>query len=355
MIDSRRKVLTQKILLVMVAVLIVNLTQITSITSSIANNNELMIQTDDGDIDILLLMDDTYGGNYQGILNKFQQFGWNITIAGPSPTVHGCSFISGQSVDVDVLISEIDSVTQFDCVNIMPGPSHDYLRTNTAAQNLIKNAVANGLVVSAWCRAVRVLATAGVISGKNVTGHADYQSEYESAGATFFEGSTPIIDGKIVTSVRSRFYQTQMCIAIATALGVYEANAPTIDELIVSPMDDDNYNITVVPNDDSAVTLVKVILNPVNVSEGITASKVTLSLTDSNCDGVFNKSVANLQPVKFSIDVELTDAFFNTATYEEVDVFDNRATRNNTMLIIIPIIAIATVVNCLCFTKKNKD
>jgi putative intracellular protease/amidase len=108
----------------------------------------------------------------------------------------------------------------------MPGNSHDNLRGSEAALDVVREAVDEGLVVSAWCRAVRVLATADVLDGVNITGSADYREEYEAAGAIFNEMAPPVIDGNIVTGVHSRYYRTEMCIATATALDVYEVDAP---------------------------------------------------------------------------------------------------------------------------------
>ena len=71
----------------------------------------------------------------------------------------------------------------------------------------------------AWCRAVRVLARAGVLDGRRAVGHADYASEYEAAGATHLgDDHPPVIDANIVTSVRSRFYRSETCEAIGRAV-----------------------------------------------------------------------------------------------------------------------------------------
>ena len=313
---------------------------------------EPCLETTNEEIDILLLMDDKYGGNYEGIIAKFQQFGWNITIAGPTPTVNGCVYLSGQSLDVDILISDITDVTQFDCVNIMPGSSHDYLRTNSAAQNLIKTAVANDLIVSAWCRGVRVLATADVLDGKNITGHIDYKSEYETAGATFFEGSAPIIDGNIVTGVRSRFYQLDMCIAIAKALGVHESDAPTIEELFINPLGSNSYNLTLIPADASGILTLKVTLNPFNIPEDISASKISLSLYDTNTDGIFNKTLTNLLPINYSVDVTLTDIFFNDVTYEGYFSINNLDIGKGSL--VIPVVALIILGGVVLQVKRRK-
>ena len=50
-------------------------------------------------------------------------------------------------------------------------------------------------------------------------GHADYADEYAAAGATYLGNDhPPVLDGNILTSVRSRFYRTQTCEAIGKAV-----------------------------------------------------------------------------------------------------------------------------------------
>lgn len=349
---SRKHSLVYINLVLVLVVVFANMHQVSTSAGSHWNSINPRTESTNDEIDILVLMDDTFGGNFQGIITKFTQFGWNITIAGPSLTIDGCSYIAGQTTDADILISEVGAVTQYDCISIMPGPSHDFLRTNSIAQNLIKNAVSNGLVVSAWCRAVRVLAEADVINGKNVTGHLDYQSYYESAGATFFEGSAPIIDGNIVTSVRSRFYQAEMCFAIATALGVYENNAPTIASLSVNLVGENSYNLTVVPTDETGMFSVKAIFNPIFIPIDAYASKVVITLYDQNSDGIYNKTISNLVPVIYSIDIELTDAYFNSITYTNETILDNLNTGNTSLF--LPIISSVIIINLYLLFKKRR-
>ena len=186
-------------------------------------------------VEILLLMDHGYGGNVPFIINILERFEWSITTAGLTENLTSCDYLGDEVFTVDMLITEVSDLTEFDIVSIMPGDSHDLLRTNQTSLNLISSAVDQGLVVSAWCRGVRVLAAADVIDGRNITGNADYVTEYEAAGATFNELVPPIIDGNIVTGVRSRYYRDEMCEAIATAAGVYETDAPTYVSATLTP------------------------------------------------------------------------------------------------------------------------
>ncbi|MDP3180063.1 MAG: hypothetical protein Q8M76_19275, partial [Spirochaetaceae bacterium] len=72
-----------------------------------------------------------------------------------------------------------------------------------------------------------MLAGAGLVAGKRITGHADYAAEYKAAGATFMgyadlkgksDAPPPITDGLLVTSLRSRFFRKAMCEALSAAV-----------------------------------------------------------------------------------------------------------------------------------------
>ncbi|MFW9976150.1 MAG: DJ-1/PfpI family protein, partial [Candidatus Thorarchaeota archaeon] len=189
-------------------------------------------------VNILFIMDNDFGANYYFIRPILEGWGWNVTLAGTAMTIEPCDYQSGSStLDMDLLISEVSNILDYDAISIMPGDSHAGLLSSQDALNLIKSAAEIGIVVSAWCRAVRVLAAADVINGKNVSGHADYASEYIEAGANYIPGDVPpIIDGNIVTTIRSRFYRLEVCEAIAKAIGVFEENAPEVTLARLDPI-----------------------------------------------------------------------------------------------------------------------
>ncbi|TFF91887.1 hypothetical protein EU545_02665, partial [Candidatus Thorarchaeota archaeon] len=185
-------------------------------------------------VDILLILDNGYGGNVPPILTILERYEWNVTTTALEESIDSCAYLS-ESMDADVLISEIENVTVFDAISIMPGVSHNLLRASQTALDLIRDAMAQNVVVSAWCKAVRVLATADVIDGRNITGSSEFESEYAAAGATFTPMIPPVIDGNLVTGVRSRFYRDEMCQAIAAAIGVYEDDVPSLDQIEITP------------------------------------------------------------------------------------------------------------------------
>ncbi|MBN2227000.1 MAG: VCBS repeat-containing protein [candidate division Zixibacteria bacterium] len=184
--------------------------------------------TDPDDINILLVMDNHYGANFNyndgnpNILQHFEDYRWDVTIAALTDSIYPCTYaasVGSPWFPVNRIFTSIPDITQYDCISIMPGDSHDSLRADQDALDLIALAADEELVVSAWCRATWVLATADVIEGREIVGKTDYLAEYVAAGAIFLgDDHPPVIDGNIVTSVRSRFYRTEMCEAIAQAI-----------------------------------------------------------------------------------------------------------------------------------------
>jgi len=180
-------------------------------------------------VHILLLMDDDYGANFNvddeslNIAELFESFGWELSIAALNDTVQPCEeavkYFNRGTVKTDIRISEIKDLSIYQALVILPGRSHKNLINSKAALILIQTAVQNELVVAAWYRGVRVLAVADVVRGKRITGHADYKEEYLKAGAEYVpDNPPPVVDGNIITTVRSRYYRQQMCEAIRKAV-----------------------------------------------------------------------------------------------------------------------------------------
>ncbi len=189
------------------------------------------------DVRILVLLDQHFGSNYNleyprmpiSIKDHFARYGWQVTVTALAARVDSCAASGAQlgsrGVTVDTLLAGIRDLGYYDCLAIMPGQDHSGILGSPEALATIRAAAARGLVVSAWCRAVRVLAAADLIRGRRVVGHADYANEYAAAGAIFLGNDhPPVLDGNILTSVRSRFYRTETCEAIARAVEATRAS-----------------------------------------------------------------------------------------------------------------------------------
>lgn len=176
-----------------------------------------------------MLIDDDYGANFNvddesmNIAELFKSYGWHYSIVSTKDTVQPCEgavhFFKCRPVDTDFLISEVTDLSKYQALVILPGRSYQNLINSCATLQLIRNAAEQDMVIAAWCRGVSVLATADVISGVKVTGHSDYIEEYHKAGAVYIsDNPPPVVDGNIITTVRSRYYRTQMCEEIRKAV-----------------------------------------------------------------------------------------------------------------------------------------
>ena len=177
---------------------------------------------------MLLLWGDLYGANCTfnekklSILKKFRRYGWDLTLAGAERTVRPCAFAQQRGADpfeLDCTIDELGEATDYDGLSVMPGPAHRGLIESPEVMRLVKKAADGGLVVSAWCRGLRVLAAADVIRGKRVVGHIDDKDVIEAAGGIYLgHDHPPVIDGRLVTGARSYYYRAKNAEAIRTAM-----------------------------------------------------------------------------------------------------------------------------------------
>ncbi|MGY5858719.1 MAG: DJ-1/PfpI family protein [Candidatus Thorarchaeota archaeon] len=281
--------------------------------------------TQEDPIKILFVMDENFGSCYDPIRGVFERFGWDITTTALEETLSSCNYATNYLLDVDILLTEISDVTEYDVVTIIPGSSHEALRTNETALDLIRDAVSENLIVTAWCRAVRVLAAADVIDGKNVTGRADYQAEYEAAGATFFELVPPITDGNIITSVRSTFWREETCNAIGAAVGFYESNVPTLTGASVSPSPT---ALDIVPIltadlvDETFVYMVNCKIYKLNSTGGRPVSHTFhIGLNATETENQFECVIRYLEVGNYTLDLLVWDCFTNYVEFTDAVEF----------------------------------
>ena len=174
-------------------------------------------------IKALVVFPNQFGANSFLILEKLDEFGWDVTTTGVNSVIQPCYW--GDPVTVDVTISEVTNITNYDCLILCPmrwwqNPPNAYgdILNSPEAMDLFIAANDAGLIIYATCAGVRVLAAADIISGVNITGNTNYQNEYIAAGANFIGANIPpVIDGNIVTSTRGQYYWNQNPEAIKTA------------------------------------------------------------------------------------------------------------------------------------------
>ena len=167
------------------------------------------------------------GGKKLSILDKFERYGWDLTLAAATKRAAPCGFAAKRGMEaptIDRLIDDVADVQEFDGVSVLPGPSHTGLIESERVLQLLREAVEAGLVVSAWCRGVRVLAAADVIRGKQVVGHEEDREFIEQRGGVFVgQDHPPITDGTLVTGARSYYYRAKNADAIKDAIQTRQA------------------------------------------------------------------------------------------------------------------------------------
>lgn len=294
------------------------------------NNENLIIETKnqnefktmiDNPVNILLLLDNNYGANYHYIRDIFEGYGWNITTTALTESVTPCDFQSATRIEtVDILLTEITDLTQFDCLSIMPGATHDTILNSNFALDKIGEAVESNLVVTAWCRAVRILAKADLIDGLNVTGHADYISEYEAAGATYLGTVPPVTQGNIITSIRSQFYRAATCTAIARAI-YDDHNSPELENYTIEPKSgtcETNFQVTAVINEESVISILSARFFEVNEDNERVSSFSTESETlDYISENTYSANVSAqfLENGYYEVEIYALDICGNNCTY----------------------------------------
>jgi protease I len=108
----------------------------------------------------------------------------------------------GGKTKPDFLVSEVNA-SQYDAVVFIGGQgveTHN-LPENSAVLQLARDASSSGKVVAAICIAPRILASAGLVSGKKVTGFPDNEtvSSLKQAGGVYTRKAVER-DGKLITA-----------------------------------------------------------------------------------------------------------------------------------------------------------
>ncbi len=104
----------------------------------------------------------------------------------------------GYPVEVSKEAKQID-MSAFDGVVIPGGYAPDHMRRYPAMVKIVKEAYEKGKVVSAICHAGWMLASAGILKGKKVTGVSAIKDDLVNAGATYIDQEV-VRDGNLITS-----------------------------------------------------------------------------------------------------------------------------------------------------------
>lgn len=126
----------------------------------------------------------------------------------------------GYPVEAEATVAGL-SADDLDAIIIPGGYAPDYMRRYPALLSLVRQALESNKVVAAICHAGWVLASAGVLNGRKVTGYASIQDDLVHAGARYLDRAV-VVDGNLITS-RGPDDLPAFCQAIIAALSAMPA------------------------------------------------------------------------------------------------------------------------------------
>lgn len=129
-------------------------------------------------------------------LYRLQEAGATVKVAGLGDKIYKGKY--GVPVETDGTCEDL-SKEKWDIVIVPGGWAPDKIRMNEAALEIVRQAARSGAVVAAICHGGWVLASAGVINGKNVTSYKAIKDDMVNAGGKWSDQEV-ITDGGIVTS-----------------------------------------------------------------------------------------------------------------------------------------------------------
>ncbi|HVL09464.1 MAG TPA: type 1 glutamine amidotransferase domain-containing protein [Burkholderiaceae bacterium] len=144
---------------------------------------------------------------------RLQEEGAQVTFIGPKADAYKSKL--GYPVQAD--LAARDAVGKhFDAVIVPGGYAPDLMRTDASLVQIVRDHCQSGAIVAAICHGTWMLASAGALPGKRVTGAAQIRDDIVHAGATFVD-EPAVRDGNLITS-RKPADLPQFCAAIVSAL-----------------------------------------------------------------------------------------------------------------------------------------
>ena len=128
---------------------------------------------------------------------RLKEEGAEVTIVG---TGSSPSYTSkhGYPVQVNKEAKDID-MSEYDGVIIPGGYAPDLMRRYPEMVKIVKDAHQKGKVIAAICHAGWMLASAGIVKGKKVTGFFAIKDDLVNAGANYVDAEV-VRDGNLITS-----------------------------------------------------------------------------------------------------------------------------------------------------------
>lgn len=129
---------------------------------------------------------------------------YRLTEEGAEVTVVGSGTKSeyksklGYPMVADVAAADV-SAADFDAVIVPGGFAPDHMRLCKPMVDLVRDVYESGKLVSSICHGGWMLASAGVVRGRQVTGYLPIRDDVENAGGEWVDAPV-VIDGNVITS-----------------------------------------------------------------------------------------------------------------------------------------------------------
>jgi protease I len=127
---------------------------------------------------------------------RMREAGAEVTIVGTGAQVYSSKH--GYEARPDMNADQV-SAGQFDAVIIPGGYAPDKMRLHKPMVDLVREAHHHGKVVAAICHGGWMLASAGILKGRRVTGYIAIKDDLVHAGASYEDGEV-VRDGNLITS-----------------------------------------------------------------------------------------------------------------------------------------------------------
>lgn len=147
---------------------------------------------------VLLLVEETYNDReFWYPYYRLKEAGAQVTVVGPEG---GRSYngAAGIKAIADKGAKEVQAA-DFDGLVIPGGYAPDRMRRHPAMVRLVREMAESGRIVAAICHAGWMLASAGVLAGRTVTGFFAIKDDLVHAGARYVDQEVAV-DGNLITS-----------------------------------------------------------------------------------------------------------------------------------------------------------
>ncbi|MFX1341430.1 MAG: DJ-1/PfpI family protein [Promethearchaeota archaeon] len=279
------------------------------------------------DVRVLFVLSDGFGWSYFTAQEYFDTWGVQTTSVtrGSTLTVAACHNRPYRSTTADFLLSDFDlnTLTDYDCVFIPAGGNWPNLRSSQMVRDLISTAHANGLVIATFCIGNTVVAGANnIVTGVKVASFSMSNDEMAVAGANIVAAVRLVCDNRIITGsegggIAGGGYTTapiyEAC-AMVVKMALQQSFVQSVQVIPTTTFQGTGYSISVETSDPASnlsginSTMISTVTAQVYSSSDHITPITSLTLTDSDTDGIYTGTLSGLTAGPYFIDIEVHDS-----------------------------------------------